>query len=79
VLAGALKESRTDSNDLTFAYTSSAQARRYAAELTVGAKVDVTWKDVTDSTLDPTSVINTGGSAFTGVPASRTLRSNVEP
>jgi hypothetical protein len=64
VLAGALGESRSDANDETFTFGPGAAQQAVAREVTVGAKVQVTYGEVADSTLRAESVTHLGGTAF---------------
>ena len=64
VLPGALHERSSDANYMTFSFGSGASQETIATEVTVGAKVQVTYAEAGDSSIRAESVRNVGGKPF---------------
>lgn len=66
VLPSALGERSSYGNYMTFSFGSGASQRTIAAEVTVGAKVQVDYKEAESSAILAESVKNIGGKPFKG-------------
>lgn len=66
VLPSALGERSSDGNSMTFSFGSGASQQAIAAEVTVGAKVQVNYVEGESSTILAESVTNVGGTPFSG-------------
>jgi hypothetical protein len=64
VLPGVLGERNSDGNDMTFTFGASASQAAIAAEVTVGAEVQVSYTEAGSSTIRAASVKNIGGKPF---------------
>ena len=64
VLPSVLGERSSDGNDMTFTFGTSASQQTIAAEVTVGAEVQVTYTEAGSSTIRAGSVKNIGGKPF---------------
>jgi hypothetical protein len=64
VLPSALRERSSDGNYMTFSFGPGASQRTIAAEVTVGAKVQVSYAEAKSSTILAESVKNIGGKPF---------------
>ncbi len=66
VLPSALHEHSSDGNYVTFSFGSGASQATIAEEVTVGAKVQVSYAEAGDSSIRAESVKNVGGKPFHG-------------
>lgn len=66
VVPHALKETGAEGNYMTFSFGSSASQQAIAQEVTVGAKVQVSYAEAESSTIRAESVTNIGGVPFNG-------------
>jgi hypothetical protein len=64
LLPSVLHERSSEGNYLTFTYARGASQRAIASEVTVGAKVQVTYREVGESAILAESVKNIGGTPF---------------
>lgn len=64
VLPSVLREQRSDANYMAFSFGRGASQHTIAAEVTVGAKVQVSYTEADGSTILPQSVKNVGGKPF---------------
>jgi len=70
VLPSALGERSSDGNYMTFSFGPGAPQQTIAAEVTVGAKVQVNYQEAESSTILAESVKNIGGKPFRGTTSS---------
>jgi hypothetical protein len=66
ILPRALHAGRTDSYDVTFSYRLNAAQYKISRELTVGAKVSLSYSNGALGMLELNSIQNTGGKPFRG-------------
>jgi hypothetical protein len=66
ILPSALHASHTDSYDVTFSYRLTAAQYKISQELTVGAKVSLSYSNAALGMLDLNSIQNIGGKPFRG-------------